>query len=291
MNGDPSDMPVLSGLDHAVVLCRDPSSARESHEALFGRSADWVVASPEDGTESSTFCFENMELELLGPAGDGPVGARIRDLLEQQGEGLASLAFSTSDLAEAHNRLTRRGLFPSEVSEGQAIDARTGKARSWKRFRLEDAETNGIRTFVIQRAAEQQTVSVAEDQVRSLDHLVIATPNPERCLAQYGARLGLPLSLDRTQEAWKTRFLFFRTGGLTFEIVHRLDQSHEPSDPDTFYGTTWKVADIEAAHDRVSAQGFDVSEVRTGRKPGTKVFTVRSGTCGVPTLFLSQSSR
>ena len=33
--------------------------------------------------------------------------------------------------------------------------------------------------------------------------------------------------------------------------------------------------------------GFDVSEVRAGRKPGTKVFTVRSGVPGAPTLMLS----
>jgi len=34
---------------------------------------------------------------------------------------------------------------------------------------------------------------------------------------------------------------------------------------------------------------FDVSEVRTGRKPGTKVFTVRAAPGGVPTLMLTPS--
>ena len=36
--------------------------------------------------------------------------------------------------------------------------------------------------------------------------------------------------------------------------------------------------------------GVDVSEVRTGRKPGTRVMTVRSGTCGVPTLLVQPSA-
>jgi hypothetical protein len=34
-----------------------------------------------------------------------------------------------------------------------------------------------------------------------------------------------------------------------------------------------------------------VSEVRDGRKPGTRVFSVRDGTCGVPTLILRDPSR
>ena len=36
--------------------------------------------------------------------------------------------------------------------------------------------------------------------------------------------------------------------------------------------------------------GVDVSEVRNGRKPGTRVMTVRSGTCGVPTLLVQPSA-
>ena len=39
-----------------------------------------------------------------------------------------------------------------------------------------------------------------------------------------------------------------------------------------------------------SQAGVDVSEVRTGRKPGTRVMTVRSGTCGVPTLLVQPSA-
>ena len=42
---------------------------------------------------------------------------------------------------------------------------------------------------------------------------------------------------------------------------------------------------------RVQGQGFAVSEVRVGNKPGTQVFTVRGGTCGVPTLFLRDPVR
>ena len=54
---------------------------------------------------------------------------------------------------------------------------------------------------------------------------------------------------------------------------------------------SWRVADIDATHARLIAAGVDVSEVRTGRKPGTRVMTVRNGTCGVPTLLVQPSPR
>jgi len=125
----------------------------------------------------------------------------------------------------------------------------------------------------------------------ALDHLVINTPNPERAVATYGARLGLRFALDRTAEQWKTRFLFFRVGGLTLEVIHRLGEDHAPEDSDSIWGLTWETDDLEAAYARLSAAGRDVSELRTGRKPGSKVFTVRDGTQNIPTLFIAHSPR
>jgi hypothetical protein len=50
------------------------------------------------------------------------------------------------------------------------------------------------------------------------------------------------------------------------------------------------VPDAEAARARLLAAGLDVSEVRAGRKPGTRVLTLRGGTCGVPTLLLERGA-
>jgi hypothetical protein len=46
------------------------------------------------------------------------------------------------------------------------------------------------------------------------------------------------------------------------------------------------VPDIARAHARVRAAGIEVSDIRTGRRPGTRIFTVRSHTCGVPTIMI-----
>ena len=70
------------------------------------------------------------------------------------------------------------------------------------------------------------------------------------------------------------------------EVIHRTSQKHDPLAPDELWGLTWKVEDIVAHHERLSKQGVTISEIRTGRKPGTKVFTVKSHSGDIPTLFL-----
>ncbi|MEL6693841.1 MAG: hypothetical protein AAFQ12_12540, partial [Pseudomonadota bacterium] len=77
----------------------------------------------------------------------------------------------------------------------------------------------GIKTFVLQTDAPLVAAHPSPGSASGLDHLVINTPNPERAVANYGARLGLRFALDRTAEQWKTRFLFFRLGGLTLEVI------------------------------------------------------------------------
>jgi len=57
------------------------------------------------------------------------------------------------------------------------------------------------------------------------------------------------------------------------------------------WGMTWRVADADATRERLTQSGVDVSEVRSGRKPGTRVMSVRSSTCGVPTLLLERTEK
>jgi hypothetical protein len=84
--------------------------------------------------------------------------------------------------------------------------------------------------------------------------------------------------------------MFFRCGDLIVEVVKRpvadSDQTH-----DKLWGLSWRVADIDATRARLVAAGVGVSELRAGRKPGTRVVSVRDGTCGVHTLVLERAPR
>jgi hypothetical protein len=84
--------------------------------------------------------------------------------------------------------------------------------------------------------------------------------------------------------------MFFRCGDLIVEIVHRLDAKADKT-RDKLWGLSWRVADADATRARLVAAGIDVSEVRTGRKPGTRVMSLRSGSCGIPTLLVERTGK
>jgi len=80
--------------------------------------------------------------------------------------------------------------------------------------------------------------------------------------------------------------MFFRCGDAVVELVHDVTIA---DGRDRLWGLSWRVTNADAARARLAAAGLEVSEVRQGVKPGTRVFSVRAGTAGVPTLMIEQA--
>jgi catechol 2,3-dioxygenase-like lactoylglutathione lyase family enzyme len=279
---------LISGLDHVVVLVSDIEAASLAYQTLFARTPAWQNAG--DGAARVLFTLDNMTLELMAPEGDDTPAKRVRDVLAAQGEGLASICFATRDVAKMHRRLDRLALKPEPVTPAESRDAVSGATLSWQRTRAATSATRGVRMFFLELAKERPlSVRTAAASITALDHVVIATANPEAAAALYGARLGLDMALDRSHPEWG-RLMFFRCGDLIVEVVHRPGKDSDAS-RDRLWGLSWRVADVEATRARLASAGVEVSDVRTGRKPGTRVLTVRSGTCGIPTLLVERTAR
>ncbi len=279
---------MISGLDHVVLVVNDGDAAARAYQTLLARTPAWQYSG--EGAARVLFTLDNMTVELVAPSGDGPAGDRIRSAIAAQGEGLASLCFRSADVARLHRRLDRLALRPEAIAEVHSRDAISGAALSWKRTRAATELTRGVRLFFLELERERpRSAPTAPTPVTAMDHVVISTADPERAAALYGARLGLDMALDRSHPDWG-RLMFFRCGDLIVEIVHRPGTDADPAH-DRLWGMSWRVADIDAARTRLVAAGIDVSEVRTGRKPGTRVLTVRTGTCGIPTLLVERTPR
>jgi hypothetical protein len=97
------------------------------------------------------------------------------------------------------------------------------------------------------------------------------------------------MALDRTHQDWG-QLMFFRCGDLIVEVVRRPVAGGDAT-RDKLWGLSWRVGDIDAARARLIEGGIEVSEVRIGRKPGTRVMSIRSNTCGVQTLFLERTAK
>ena len=279
---------MITGLDHIVVLIEDIKAGEAAYAALLGRAPAWQNSG--DGADRVLFTLDNMTLELMAPSGNSVQADRIRNVISTSGEGLASICFSTSDIAKMHRRLDRLALKPDAIVDVESQDSASGAVLHWKRSRAATELTRGVRMFFLQLMRERpRSAATAASPVIGLDHVVVTTEDPERAAALYGARLGLDMALDRSHPDWG-RLMFFRCGDLIVEVTHRPGKQEDIS-KDRLRGLCWRVSDIDATHARLVAAGADVSEIRTGRKPGTRVMTVRSGTCGVPTLLVQPSTK
>ena len=259
---------MILGLDHIAIAVADFEAAVEGYRRLLGREPE---LEPRDGADRAWFHLANMALEIIAPSGEGPAGDRLRARLQAAGEGTWICAFQSDDVDADARLLARRGLDVEPFRDVARVTAAG----------LDFVLTAGRIGAAVSTASGADAAAIA-----ALDHLVVHTPNPDRALGLYGAKFGLDLRLDRANEAWGARQLFFRCGETVFEVGASL-KAPVTDAPDRFGGLAWRVADPDAAQARLAAAGFDVSEVRTGRKPGTEVFTVRDAPGGVPTLMLS----
>lgn len=240
---------MIHALDHVALAAPSLDAAVADYQLLLGRRAD-----------GASFQLANVRLDLR--AG---------------GDGIAALGFAAGDLEKAQRLLQQRAL--------PATRAETS-------LQIAPAATHGVAISILTRdpgadAAQLSPLEGAEQDaaVTGLDHVVIRSPNPERAIALYAGRLGLSLRLDRTEPAWGARLIFFRCGDLIVEVAHDL-KAGIGDGPDRLWGLSWRVPDVGKAHARLRAAGVDASDIRAGRRPNTRVFTVKSHTAGVPTLML-----
>jgi catechol 2,3-dioxygenase-like lactoylglutathione lyase family enzyme len=257
---------MITGLHHVAIAVRDFATAAAGYARLLGVEP---MAQNGGGAKRAWFWLDNIGLEVIAPDGEGASGDRLRARLDEAGEGLWLTAFTAADLDADARLCERRGL---------AVSRRTERA-----VMFEPAATGGVQVALI---GSPPPPSRARPPLSALDHVVIRTANIDRAVANFGGRLGLDLRLDRANPGWGARQLFFRCGDAVVEFGASLKAPVSDA-PDSFGGLAFRATDPDAVHARLAAAGFDVSEVRTGRKPGTKVFTVRDAPAGVPTIMLS----
>lgn len=261
---------MISGLDHVAIAVEDFAGAVDVYRRLLGRDPE---LEPRDGADRAWFHMSNMALEVIAPSGEGPAGDRLRARLADAGEGLWICAFQVDDLAEATRLAVRRGLDTTPV--GASVT------------RVRVAGLNLVLTPGRIGAAPSPFTAPESACVGGLDHLSIRTPHPDRTVAVYRDKLGLDLRLDRSTDALNARLLYFRLGDAVLEFNATLN-TRANDGPDGFTGVAWRVPDATAAHARMIAAGFDVSALQPGARPGSSMFTVRSGAPGLPAVFVEQ---
>ena len=264
---------MITAVNHVALAAEDPARAAADYEQVFGRKPQ--VYSGTDGGALYRFQLDNIAFEITRANGAA---------------GLYRVGFEVDDMTATGRKFGRRGLGCEALinEHWRAVD---GASIERSVMPISSATTHGVGIALVETSRTTGArPPVAVHGVTSIDHLVVRSANPERAIALYGGRLGLDFALDRTNPDWGSRLLFFMCGGVRVEIGHSLAKGVSDA-PDQFSGLAWLVDDCSAAQGRLQSAGVQTSDAKKGRRPGSQVLTVRSSTCNVPTIFLSETPR
>ncbi len=150
------------------------------------------------------------------------------------------------------------------------------------------ADSRGLKLPVSDKRNLMDAGTATSTGITAVDHIVLMTADADDCIRLFGENgYGMRLALDQLVPEWGGRMLFFRCGKMTLEVIQKLE---DPPVQDYFWGITYLTEDLEATLDRLDENGVEHSDIRDGRKPGTRVATVKSHTLGIPTLLIQPAA-
>ena len=280
---------MIETLDHLIIAVQDLDEAEENYKKIFGILPVWKGIHKELGTANVIFNFKNTYFELLSVNGDGLGADLVNNQLKENGEGMLGLVLGTEDINSTAAILKDKGFPISEVSNGEGKNSQNNEIRKWKNIFLPLELTRGIFSFIIQHTEGSLPTASNYDKssVNKLDHVVLNTNDADGFINIYRDIFNIRLALDRVIEHWKTRMLFFRLNKTTIEVI---EQKNDDANPDNLWGLAWEVESIKEAHERLTNDGIEITEVKKGIKENTLVATIKSHTNNVPTLLIEHLS-
>jgi catechol 2,3-dioxygenase-like lactoylglutathione lyase family enzyme len=286
---------MIEAVDHIIIAVEDLNAGVDSYRRLLGREPSWRGEHPGQGSANALFRLDNTYLELAAAVGEGGFATMIKQRLADHGEGVMGLAFRTPDADASAVALKAKGFTVSGPADGEGKNTLDGATRKWRNLFVSPASSRGLFLFLIEHTSPLDALPpskpISETSpsaiVEAVDHVVVRTRDPDATKAFFGDDgLGIRLALDQDVEAWGGRMLFFRTGGLTVEVVGRQDEDLEKRKSDFYWGIAFRTRDVSTMAQRIANAGGEISEVRKGRKPGTVVATPKADTLNTPTLVI-----
>ena len=280
----------MAVVDHIIMAVADLQKASADYALMLGRAPSWQGMHPDYGSANTLFRLDNCYLELLAAEGEGWAADMVKSMIAKQGEGLCALVFGTADADAFLAQARAKGLEASDPQAGHGVDMASGATRTWRNMHWDAGAARGIFSFCIQHDdinALPMAEVVGDGAITAVDHVVVQTKSAEAAKKFYGEQLGIRLALEQDVPKWGGTQLFFRTNSMSVEVL----ATEKAGDEDSLWGLALKTDDIVATQKRISEAGIAVSEVREGRKPGTRVCTVKSHCADVATLLIEHPKK
>ena len=275
----------MTVIDHIIMAVDNLDAASRDYAVMLGRAPSWHGTHPDYGSANTLFRLDNCYLELLAAQGEGWAADMVTQAIAKQGEGLCGLVFGTDDADGFLQNARANGLEASDPQAGHGVDTASGATRTWRNMYWDAAAARGIQSFCIQHDDVDALPMAAPNSdgfASAVDHVVVQTKSAAAAKQFYGTQLGIRLALEQDVPQWGGTQLFFRANSMSVEVL----ATEKAGEEDSLWGLALKTEDIDAMQARLAKAGVDVSEVREGRKPGTRVCTVKSHCANVATLLI-----
>ena len=250
---------MIKSLDRITYLASSLEKAEKTFSSFFNLKPSKRVISAKKNYESLIYIFENMCFEVIEKKDD------LSEKNKLYGFSLLSDDLSSINISIISEKNNRQEEFEDKVQSVKSIDIKQSPD-----FQL---LVNEYENLDMDRANE--------NNLFALDHLVLTTNKSDDLIDLYEKELGIRLALDQFVEKWGGRMLFFRTGQATIEVIDNKVEGN-----DQFWGLAWKTKDIRKKREYLVENGFNVSDVKDGRKKDTLVATVKFDEVKIPTLLV-----
>ena len=250
---------MIKSLDRITYLASSLEKAEKTFSSFFDLKPSKRVISAEKNYESLIYIFENMCFEVIEKKDD------LSEKNKLYGFSLLSDDLSSIDISIISEKNNRQEEFEDKVQSVKSIDIKQSPD-----FQL-----------LVNEYENLDMDRVNENNLFALDHLVLTTNKSDDLIDLYEKELGIRLALDQFVEKWGGRMLFFRTGQATIEVIDNKVEGN-----DQFWGLAWKTKDIRKKREYLVENGFNVSDVKDGRKKDTLVATVKFDEIKIPTLLV-----
>ena len=256
---------MITGFDRISVAVPDMEAAIAEFQMLSGRNPIWC--GDRDDRAIAWFGFANCIVECIERQVDKTA--------------IEGLVFLSDDLDG--DLISNAELLPLASGEAGLHFFASEKVRN-----ISVGLTDGTNTI----AKRSQQDILSDEVIQAVDHVVLNTVDGDDCIRLFGdGGLGIRLALDQRREEWGGRQIFFRTGSMSLEIIESLDPEKKKGRTDQFWGIAFRVSNIDLTYERLLRMGVTISDIRDGRKEGTRVATVKSHNLGLPTLLIEHAVR
>ena len=250
---------MIKSLDRISYLTNSLEEAEKTFSAFFDAKPLKKIISKDRNYESMLYGFENMHFEIIKKS-DG--------LFEE--DKLCGFSLLSDDLTRLNISTSYDEYENNEESDSKAQLVKSNYKKQSPDFQL---SVNEYEELGMNRSND--------NNLFALDHLVLTTNKSDDLINLYEKELGIRLALDQFVEKWGGRMLFFRTGQATIEVIDNKVEGN-----DQFWGLAWKTKDIRKKREYLVENGFNVSDVKDGRKKDTLVATVKFDEIKIPTLLV-----